>query len=125
MDSTVLIDHLRGRGEARGFLHGLATDGHTLGVCCVNVAELYAGCLPSELANADKLIKGVAYYEASVAAAERAGKTRYQLARQGITVATSDALIGMIALAEGAVVITRNAKDFQAIGIPLLSPPWS
>jgi predicted nucleic acid-binding protein len=43
LDTTILIDHLRGRQEAVDLLTALAHQGHRLGLCCVNVAELYSG----------------------------------------------------------------------------------
>jgi predicted nucleic acid-binding protein len=42
-DTTVLIDHLRGQPAAVEPLTALAGEGHRLGVCCINIAELYAG----------------------------------------------------------------------------------
>ena len=40
LDTTVLIDHLRGREEAEELVDSLALAGHRIGVCCISITEL-------------------------------------------------------------------------------------
>ena len=56
LDTTVLIDHLHGRQDVIVLVSDLVQQGNRLGVCCVNVAELYSGLGEEERVRADRLI---------------------------------------------------------------------
>ena len=119
LDTTLLIDHLRGRNDAQELVDTLALEGHRLGVCCVSIAELYSGLGENEKATADDLTAGLEYYEVSREAAKQAGRYRYEFARRGTALSTTDTLIAATAIAEGATLITDNIKDFPMDGIKL------
>ncbi|MDA1129759.1 MAG: PIN domain-containing protein [Chloroflexi bacterium] len=122
LDTTLLIDHLRGRNGAQELVDTLALDGHRLGVCCVSIAELYSGLVPDEQAVAGDLIQGLEYYDVSREAAKEAGRYRYEFARRGITLSTTDTLIAAAAIEENATLITANTKDFPMEEIKLFEP---
>jgi hypothetical protein len=82
LDTTLLIDHLRGRTETAELVDTLALDGHRLGVCCVSITELYSGLGQDARVAADDLTGGLG--------------------------------------AEGAILITANARDFPMEEIELL-----
>lgn len=112
LDTTLLIDHLRGRNDAQELVDALASEGHRLGVCCVSVAELYSGLGPDEQETASDLTDSLEYFEVSLGAAREAGRYRYESARRGTTLSTSDTLIAATAIEEDAILITDNIKDF-------------
>jgi hypothetical protein len=56
------------------------------------------------------------------AVAESSGRLRALAAAQGRQVSVVDALIAGSAEARGLRVATRNTKDFEAFGVPLLNP---
>lgn len=56
--------------------------------------------------------------------AEHSGRLRAAAAAQGHPVEAVDALIAACALARGAVVATRNVKDFLPLGVSALDP-WA
>lgn len=83
LDTTILIEHLRGRKEAVDLLTTLARQGHRLGLCCINVAELYSGLSHEERARADRLIDSLDFYDVTQEVAKQAGQYRYDFARRG------------------------------------------
>ena len=56
--------------------------------------------------------------------AERSGRLRALAAAQGRPVLPLDALIAATAVFGGLTVVTRNVKDFEALGVPILNP-WT
>ncbi|MCH7736767.1 MAG: type II toxin-antitoxin system VapC family toxin [Chloroflexi bacterium] len=123
LDTTLLIDHLRGHKEAAELVDNLALDGHRIGVCCVSIAELYSGLGQDEQAAAGDLTDGLEYYDVSREAAKEAGRYRYEYARRGTVLSTADTLIAATAIAVEAILITSNVKDFPMEEIELLEQP--
>ena len=120
LDTTALIDHLRGRPEVIELVATLAQQRHRLGVCCVNVAELYSGLGQDERARADRLLATLEYYEITQEIAQEAGRYRYEFARQGTPLSTADTLIAATAIAGGATLVTANTRDFPMHDIRVL-----
>ena len=120
LDTTALIDHLRGRSEVVELVTTLAQQGHRLGVCCINVAEIYAGLRQEERARADRLIDNLEYYEVTREVAKQAGRYRHDFSRRGTTISTADTLVAAAAIAGGATLITANTKDFPMEDVQLL-----
>jgi predicted nucleic acid-binding protein len=54
--------------------------------------------------------------------ARRAGSVRGRLAAQGSARSQADMLIAATAMVHGLTVVTRNTRDFEGCGIPLLNP---
>ena len=120
LDATALIDYLRGRRGMIEMVNTLAQQGHRLGLCCISVAELYAGLSEEERAGASYLTDAMDYHEISREVAKEAGRYRYEFARRGTTLSTTDTLIAATAIAVGATLITANTRDFPMEEIELL-----
>ena len=120
LDTTALIDYMRGRQDVVDLVTSLARDGHQLGVCCINVAELYAGLRPGQQALADQLIDNLETYEVTQHVAKEAGRYCYDFARHGVTLTIADALIAATAVKETATLVTANARDFPMEGLLVL-----
>ncbi|MDP9220701.1 MAG: PIN domain-containing protein [Actinomycetota bacterium] len=123
LDTTVLIGHLRGHEEITSFLAELLADGHSLAVCCVNVAEVEHGLRPRERKGAESLLDRLAYLETTKQAATRAGRYQADFRRRGRTLHTADALIAGTARAHGAILVTDNADDFPMRDVRVVRPP--
>ena len=120
LDTTILINHLRGHPEVAELITSLAGQGHQLGLCCINVAELYSGLNPGEQARAEGLVDSLDFYEITREAAKQAGRFRYDFARRGITLSSADTLIAATAIEEVATLITANVRDFPMQDLQLL-----
>ena len=120
LDTTLLIDHLRGRNETKELVDTLALDGHRLGVCCVSIAELYSGLGPDEQVVAGDLTESLEYYDVSREAAREAGRYKNEFARGRTALSTPDTLIAATAIVQGATLITANTRDFPMEEIELL-----
>lgn len=111
-DSTVLIDYLRGHGEVVAKLNALVDDGNTLGICAINVAEVFAGMREPERSVTDALLSSLDWFDISYQTAQDAGEEQARLRRSGKNVSLADVTIGCVARANDAVLLTANVKDF-------------
>jgi len=121
LDTTALIDFSKGREPARTRILDLIAGGDELAICAVNLAEFYAGIRVGDAPAMDAFFAVLSYWEISRAAARQAGAWRHDLARQGVALSTSDALIAAVALEHDAVLLTDNAKDYPLPGLRLAS----
>jgi len=111
LDSTVLIDALRGREAARR-LAGLRRVGTEPWVCAISVEEIWRGLLPREEPIARRLFSGLRLAPLGVSEGVRAGTWRREFARRGVTLHQADCLIAAAALGVDAALATANVADF-------------
>lgn len=112
LDTTVLIDLLRGRPEARNRLFALREGGDNPYVCAVNVEETVRGLKQREYPAARALFAGVRVAALGATAGWLAGEWRWEFARRGRTLAQADCLIAAAAVSLGGRLATGNPKDF-------------
>lgn len=120
LDTTVLIDYLRGQQPAVLLLHRLAAEGHALQVTCVQVAELFSGLREEDRPRVEAFLESLQYLPISLDVAKQAGQYRLAFARQGRTLPLPDLLVAAAAQAEGATLITSNIRHFSVLGLSLL-----
>jgi tRNA(fMet)-specific endonuclease VapC len=123
LDTTVLIDILAGKARAVSLVTELSQEEHRLCTCCICVAELYSGLAVAATHVADQLIDSLAYLDVSPDQARLAGSIRYQYARRGIPLSTTDTIVAAIAMANGATLVTANVRDFPMEELQLLHLP--
>jgi len=123
LDTTVLIDHLRGHQPVVELITGLAQAGNQLAVCSINAAELYSGLSEKHRNIAGKLIDNLENWEVSMDIAKLAGIYRFDFARKGITLSVADCLVAAVAIVNDAVLITANARHYPMDEIRLLEQP--
>jgi predicted nucleic acid-binding protein len=111
LDTTVLIDVLRGRGAA-GRLLGLRSSGEIPFVCCINVEEIWRGIRSDEEDDAGRLVAGLRLADLGMAEGRLAGRWRREAAAQGITLSQAACLIAAAAVGVGARLATGNPKHF-------------
>jgi tRNA(fMet)-specific endonuclease VapC len=123
LDTTVLIAHLRGDEEVRHQLLALLAEGHSLGISCVNVAEVERGVRSRERKAAATLVERLRFLATTREAAQRAGRYQRDFGRRGTTIHTADALVAGTARAHGAILLTDNVPDFPMRDIRVVAPP--
>jgi predicted nucleic acid-binding protein len=112
LDTTVLIDVLRGRPDARRRLLALRDAGDAPCACAVNVEETVRGLRPREQVRARALFAGLHMIPLGLAEGWQAGEWRRDFARRGRTLAQADCLVAAAALSVGGRLATGNPKDF-------------
>jgi len=119
LDTTVIIDVLRGVAARTALLERLLRAGNTLGCCAINVAEVYAGMRPQEAPATDGLLRSLDYYAITWDIARRAGRLKYEEARRGRARTLADAIIATVALEHELILMTDNIRDFRISGLRL------
>lgn len=116
LDSTVLIDFLRGRPAVER-VQALHLAGDVAATTAINVEEVYRGLRDAETGSARALIAGLIVLPIDDAAARVAGTWRREHAGRGITLWQADCLIAAAASNRGARLCTGNPKDFPMIEV--------
>ena len=112
LDTTVLIDLLRGRADTRRRLLALRDAEDAPYVCAINVEETVRGLRPREHAPARALFTGLRIAPLGAAEGWQAGEWRREFARRGRTLAQTDCLVAAAALSLGGRLATGNPRDF-------------
>ncbi len=123
LDSSVLIDYLRGRPDVVARVDALAVEGNQLGTSAVNVAEVFSGMFEHERPHTERLLSSLAFWDIEYPVARQAGEMRSALRRQGVRAGVADALIGAVALQRNATMLTANVRDFQFAGLAVEQLP--
>ncbi len=122
LDTTVLVDVLRGRGEGYLIAANLMRSGDPLVTSVMNVAEIYAGLRKGEQARASELIRTMNVLPVTNAIAIKGGELKNVWARKGRTLALVDTLVAATAIEHGFTLATNNLKDFPMPELTL--HPW-
>jgi predicted nucleic acid-binding protein len=94
--------------------------GETVGVCAVVIAECYSGARPLERPGWEEIFAALNFWETTPDDAVLAGTWRYDFARRGVQLTTTDLLIASVARRVGAVVVTSNARHFPMPDVQVL-----
>ncbi|HEX6538273.1 MAG TPA: PIN domain-containing protein [Candidatus Dormibacteraeota bacterium] len=111
LDTTVLIDFLRGRPATQRVL-ALRARGDRPCTTAINVEEVVRGLRVRETRSAAQLLQGLQILPLGAAEGWRAGEWRRDHAARGITLSQADCLIAAAAVVASAVLATGNPKDF-------------
>jgi predicted nucleic acid-binding protein len=111
LDTTVLIDALRGRPAAER-LRSARRRGDEPWVCAVSVEELWRGVHAREQVALRRLLRGLRCAPLGASEGERAGTWRRAFAARGTTLHQADCLIAAAAVGVGSTLVTGNPEDF-------------
>lgn len=111
LDSTVLIDALRGKPAAARIAQ-LRRSGTEPWVCVISVEEIWRGLRPSEEPAVRRLFGALRLAPLGLAEGIRAGTWRREFAERGVTLHQADCLIAAAAAGVGASLATANLADF-------------
>jgi predicted nucleic acid-binding protein len=120
LDTTVLVDHSLGAYGASELLLRLFEETGEIYTCDAVVAEALSKGNDLELREVEKLIAALEYVSTSPGAARWAGAARR---RQGRTSPRrlADVLVASVAWSLDATIVTRNPRDFEGQGVPVLA----
>lgn len=113
LDSTFVIDHLRGDPGATARMRRIVEDGDETLVTEVVVCEVRTGLRDEDVHHLDALLEPMEFVQPGLATALLAGRWRADLRQAGRTLSLGDALIAATAADLGATVLTRNVRDFE------------
>jgi len=123
-DADVLIDFLRGAGQAERIAIELGTG--RLCTTAITAFELWAGSKsPQQVAAVGFLLDAVTIRPLDVPSARRAGEIRRGLESAGVTIGMADSLIAGIAVSHDAILIARNRRPYERISGLKLSHRFS
>ncbi len=111
LDTTVLIDALRGRPAGRR-LADLRAWAPVPWVSAINVEEVWRGIRAGEEGAVSRLFDGLRVTPLGRTEGERAAAWRRDFARRGVTLAQADCLVAAAATTVRARLATGNPKDF-------------
>ncbi len=119
LDTTLLIDHAKGRPGAVALVRELFSEPNDLLVCDAVVAEALSGGSEAAIEGISTLIGALEYVSTHPDAALWAGASRRRLRRTSPR-HLGDAIIAGIAWHHDATVVTRNPRDFEVQGVRVL-----
>jgi len=111
LDTTVLIDYLRGRPVV-GRIAELARRGDTLCTTPINVEEVVRGVRRKEQESAGRFFDGLVIAPIGRTEAELAGRWRREFAARGTTLSQADCLIAAVTRSLAGLLVTGNPKHF-------------
>jgi predicted nucleic acid-binding protein len=121
LDTTVLLDFAHGRAGATDLVDRLFADAEVLYTCDVVTCESLSGGDDLER----RVIRGVLDALEYVAVAPEGARWAADARRAGRSApgarSLADALIAATAWSLAATVVTRNPRDFERLGIPVLT----
>ncbi len=112
LDSTVVIDLLKGAPGTSTRFVALAPAGDVPHVCAITVEEISTFLRPREREAAGAMFEGLAVAPLGIAEGRLAGWWRRTFREQGRTLSQADVLIAAAAVGIGARLATGNPKDF-------------
>ena len=112
LDSSFMIDHLRGETAAMARWDRIFEDGDEPFVAEIVVCEVRAGLRARDEPTLVALLRPLEFVQPGPDQAMTAGRWRYEARVTGRTLSLADALIASAAESLHAAVLTRNVRDF-------------
>jgi len=112
LDTTVLIDALRGNPAAERVRALRENRGERPLICAINIEEIWRGARPTEVDAIRLLVGGFQLAPLGEVESERAGRWRQGFASRGVTLSQADCLIASATLSAGARLATGNLDHF-------------
>lgn len=119
IDTTFVIDHVRGDPATRARLARMLEVGDELFVNEVVVAEAWAGAHSDTDPDIAAFLAFIEFVQPGPDSARKAGRWRADARRRGWALSMTDALIAAAAASLGASILTRNLGDFALTPVPL------
>jgi predicted nucleic acid-binding protein len=122
IDTDILIDYSWAREPSFSLILVMLASKDELGICAVQLAEIYAGQERGERHDFDAFLDGFPCWDITPSVGILAGSFRRLSSRGGRTIQTPDALNAAVAFHVEATIVTRNAKDYPMAEVEVLVP---
>ena len=119
LDTTLLIDHAKGRPGVAELVASLFEESNDLLICDVVLTEALTGGDDDQRGVISALVRAIEYVATHPDAALWAADSRRRRRAVGGR-SLADAMIAGVAWSFDATVVTRNPRDFEVQGIPVL-----
>ncbi len=119
LDTTVVIDYLRGRPAAGQRLRTLREQGDDAYVCAITVEEVTRGIRPAEDDAFVEFLDGMLVAPLGIPEGRLAGYWKRSYGKRGQTLSQSDALVAAAAAGVNARLATGNPRHFPMKGPPV------
>ncbi len=113
LDSTFVIDLMRGDAAARRRLGKIYEDGDEPYLNDVVLCEVRTGLLPKDVDQFEQTVRYLGFVQSGPDVATLAGEWRADTRRLGRVLSLGDALIASAAQSLKGAVLTRNVRDFS------------
>jgi predicted nucleic acid-binding protein len=117
LDTTFLIDHLRGAPDAVQRFREMNESGDESIVTDITVTELWSGRRPGSGPEIERFLRDIEYVHPGPETARLAGIWRAEAREAGRTLSIPDVLIAATAFDQEAAVLTRNMRDFALMPV--------
>ena len=121
-DSSVLVDHLRGREEARRLVDAALDAGRPMRASVMSRVEIGAGLVARQRERAELLFEGVEWVAVTHDIADLAGEFARRFRRSHAAIDIADYVIAATAVLLDADLLTHNVKHFPMF--PDLEAPY-
>lgn len=121
LDSTVIIDYAEGRPAGVDIVERLFGETADLYTCDAITCEVLSGGTHEGRADVRALLDALEYLALDPDGARWAGERRAERPPGASRRHLGDALVAAVAWRLGATVVTRNARDFEPYGVPVLA----
>ena len=120
LDTSFLIDFLRGEDTTRTTYLRLKSEGHNFATTTINAFEIFRGVdkrgrIKGEEEAVRKLLSRLLVWDLDIEAAERCSRIYTDMERTGKPVGVNDCLVAAIAISNGCQRIVSDDKNFQRI----------
>jgi predicted nucleic acid-binding protein len=119
IDTTFVIDHLRGDEAATGRLDRMLAAGDEVFINDVVACEAWSGAVADDDPRLKTLLGTFEFVQPGPDSAHLAGRWRANARRRGWALSLSDALIAAAAAAVDGAILTRNVRDFALTPVPV------
>jgi predicted nucleic acid-binding protein len=112
LDTNVIIDFLKSDAATTMLIQELLDEDTVMCSCSVVLAEVYSGLSSTNVDRVQRYLDSFAFLPSTPVIGRLAGHWRHAYARQGVSISTTDALIGATAFVYDTDLVTRNARHF-------------
>lgn len=125
LDTTFLVDVLRGKKEISSIVEELDLEEDTLAIASPSIMEIWSGACMAKASKAEKekinaLLQSLEVLNLDEKAAKEAGEMEAELMQRGQIIETEDMMIAAIAKVHQEKIITRDAHYVKIPGLKIL-----